>query len=241
MMNQSHIRTELLLGTEALNTLARKHVMIYGIGGVGGYVVEALARAGIGHLTLIDFDTVSESNLNRQICALSSTVGLFKTEVFRQRLLDINPQLHLTIYNQKITEDQLLLEPDCCDYVVDAIDDINAKVALLAKCHELNIPVVASMGAANHLDPTKLRIADISKTEYCPLAKLVRTRLRKQGIHRGICTVFSTEEALPKHELPHLPPTEPGSKSPEGSISYMPAIFGLYCASAVIRDLIKSS
>lgn len=232
------IRSELLFGTEAVQDLKQRHVMIFGVGGVGGYVVEALARANIGHLTLVDFDTVSESNINRQLCALTTTVGQEKTAVFAQRLKEINPEMQVTTYHQKVTPNDLSILEQPCDYVVDAIDDVEAKVALLAYCVQHQIPVVSSMGAANHWDPSKVKVADISKTEYCPLAKIVRTKLKKLEIRHGIKTVFTCEEVRPKHPVPELDQAPCEGKRPEGTVSYMPAIFGLHCAATVIRDLL---
>ena len=171
-MSEIYKRTEALIGSEALNKLKKSHVAIFGIGGVGGYVVEALSRSGIGELTLIDNDTVKESNINRQIVALNSTLGKFKTDVFRERINDINPYIKVN--------------------VVDAIDTVAGKISIIEKCHEEKIPVISSMGTGNKLDPTAFKITDISKTSVCPLARVMRYELKKRGINK-VKVLFSDE------------------------------------------------
>lgn len=230
-------RTELLLGADRMEELSRSHVLIVGLGGVGAYAAEQICRAGIGSLTLIDADTVNESNLNRQLPALHSTLGQPKAEVVARRLLDINPELKLTVMQEFLrderTEEVLSAAP--YDFVVDAIDSLSPKAFLLYHAFRKEIPVVSSMGAGAKTDPAQVKIADISKTCNCALAKAVRKRLRGMGIQKGIPVVFSTEIANPQAIIEV--DNEPCKRTTTGTVSYMPAIFGCYLASYVITRL----
>lgn len=230
-------RTEIMFGAEGMATLRSAHVMVAGCGGVGGAVLEMLARAGIGRLTLVDADCVQSSNINRQLIASSSTVGQLKVDVWRRRLLDINPELQVMTCAEFLEEEntERLLNAQHYDFVVDAIDTVSPKVFLLSQCVLRKIPVISSMGSGGKFDPSKIRLADISKTEYCPLAKVVRTRLAAMGIRHGIPCVFSTEPADKRFVVPA--DGEKYKKSTTGTVSYMPNMFGCWIASYVIREL----
>ena len=233
-------RSELLLGKDGLDRLKGANVLVVGVGGVGAYAAEMLVRAGIGCMTIADSDTVSPSNINRQLIALNSTVGRLKTDVLSERLLDINPQLKLKVVPEYIKDEKTdeILDSDCFDYIVDAIDTLSPKLALIKGALDRNIPLVSSMGAGAKLDPTKMEICDISKTHHCPLAHMLRKRLHKMGIRRGFKAVFSAE---PPIEGAMILCQEQNKKSNVGTISYLPALFGIGCASAAIRDLINKT
>lgn len=228
-------RTALLLGDEAVARLARAHVAVVGLGGVGGAAAEMLARAGVGRLTLVDSDTVADTNRNRQLCALVSTVGKPKTEVVAARLRDIHPALELREVREFLCEENVaaLLEPRP-DAVVDAIDTLSPKIALIQYCLKAGIPLVSSMGSGAKRDATAVRIADISRTRQCPLAHMLRKRLHKLGIREGFQAVYSEE--VPVAEAVVM---EEGrnKKSNVGTISYLPTVFGCACAQAVINQL----
>ncbi len=230
-------RTELLLGEEKLRQLRDAHVLVVGLGGVGAYAAEMIARAGVGELTLADADVVSVSNINRQLVALHSTVGRPKAEVLADRLTDINPGVKLHIVNKYIRDEETytLLDAARYDYVVDAIDTLSPKLALIAAALERGYPLVSSMGAGAKLDPAQLEIADIGRTHHCPLAHMLRKRLHKIGIRSGFRAVFSPE---PAREGAMILCEETNKKSNVGTISYLPALFGIGCASVVIRGLI---
>lgn len=230
-------RTELLLGAEKLDMLRRANVLVVGVGGVGAYAAEMIVRAGVGRMTIADADCVSESNINRQLVALHSTIGRQKCEILAERLLDINPELQLNIVNRfiKDTETDALLDSDNFDYVVDAIDTLSPKLALIKGALERGIPLVSSMGAGAKVDPTLMEIKDISKTHHCPLAHMLRKRLHKIGIKRGFRAVFSPE---PVREGAMILCEEQNKKSNVGTMSYIPALFGIGCASVVVRDII---
>ncbi|MBO5732684.1 MAG: tRNA threonylcarbamoyladenosine dehydratase [Alistipes sp.] len=230
-------RTELLLGSDKLNTLRNAHVLVVGVGGVGAYAAEMVVRAGIGELTIADADVVGLSNINRQLVALHSTVGKQKCEILAARLLDINPELKLHTVNRFIKDDETdaLLDSAKFDYVVDAIDTLSPKLALIKGALDRGIPLVSSMGAGAKTDPTLMEIKDISETHHCPLAHMLRKRLHKIGIKRGFRAVFSPE---PIREGAMILCEEQNKKSNVGTISYIPALFGIGCASVVIRDLI---
>lgn len=229
-------RTELLLGAEKLARLTSSRVLVVGLGGVGAYAAEMLARSGIGSLTIVDADEIAPSNINRQLIALHSTVGASKADILAARLLDINPDLQLSARHEYLqgTAIENLLE-EGFDYVVDAIDTLTPKVSLIKGALDRNIPLVSSMGAGAKTDPTLLEIKDISKSHHCPLAHMLRKRLHKLGIRRGFRVVFSPE---PVREGSMILCEETHKKSNVGTISYMPALFGCYCASVVIRDLL---
>ncbi len=233
-------RTNLLLGAETVNRLKSQHVLIVGVGGVGGYAAEMLCRAGIGELTLVDGDTVNASNINRQLIATTATIGQPKTEVLAQRLIEINPEVQLNTLQRFLTEaemETLLDKP--FDYVVDAIDTIAPKLQLIAHALTRQLPLISSMGAGAKTDPSQIRITDISKTYNCTLAKTIRKRLRKMGIKKGVKTVFSTE--LPDTSSVLLVEGAQNKKSVVGTISYLPAMFGCFLAAEVLKDLIKST
>ena len=231
-------RSELLLGTQCINKLKQANILIVGVGGVGAYAAEMLVRAGIGKMTIADSDTVSLSNINRQLIALHSTVGRVKTDVLAERLKDINPELQLSVIAEYIKDEKTdeILDSQHFDYIVDAIDTLSPKLALIKGALDRNIPIVSSMGAGAKLDPTKMEICDISKTHHCPLAHMLRKRLHKMGIRRGFKAVFSAE---PPIEGAMILCEERNKKSNVGTISYLPATFGIGCASVVIRDLVE--
>jgi tRNA A37 threonylcarbamoyladenosine dehydratase len=230
-------RTELLLGNEKLQILRNAHVLVVGVGGVGAYAAEMVVRAGVGSITIADADKVSESNINRQLVALHSTVGREKCDILAERLKDINPELNITVVNRFIKDDETdaLLDSAKFDYVVDAIDTLSPKLALIKGALDRSIPLVSSMGAGAKTDPTLMEIKDIAKTHHCPLAHMLRKRLHKIGIKRGFWAVFSPE---PIREGAMILCEEQNKKSNVGTISYIPALFGIGCASVVIRDLI---
>jgi tRNA A37 threonylcarbamoyladenosine dehydratase len=230
-------RTSLLLGDEKLKKLQDANVLVVGLGGVGAYAAEMIARAGVGRMTIADADVVSESNINRQLIALHSTVDRPKTEVMAERLRDINPSIELTIVSRFIKDDETdaLLDSNKFDYVVDAIDTLSPKLALIKGALERQIPLVSSMGAGAKTDPAKMEICDIAKTHHCPLAHMLRKRLHKIGIRKGFTAVFSPE---PVREGAMILCEEQNKKSNMGTISYIPATFGIGCASVVIRGLI---
>ncbi len=235
-MNNWLERSELLLGGESMRRLHDANVLVVGLGGVGAYAAEMIARAGIGRMTIADSDTVAESNINRQLIALHSTVGRNKADVLAERLADINPEIELRIVNEYIKDEQtdLLLDSEKFDYAVDAIDTLSPKLALIKGCLDRGYPIVSSMGAGAKLDPTQMEIADISQTHHCPLAHMLRKRLHKIGIRSGFKAVFSPE---PPREGSMIVCEERNKKSNVGTISYIPALFGIGCASVVIRDI----
>lgn len=230
-------RTELLLGEEKLNLLRNANVLVVGVGGVGAYAAEMIVRAGVGRMTIADADKVSESNINRQLVALHSTIGREKCDILAERLKDINPELQLSVVNRFIKDDETdaLLDSDKFDYVVDAIDTLSPKLALIKGALDRGIPLVSSMGAGAKTDPTLMEIKDIAKTHHCPLAHMLRKRLHKIGIKRGFWAVFSPE---PVREGAMILCEEQNKKSNVGTISYIPALFGIGCASVVVRDLV---
>jgi tRNA A37 threonylcarbamoyladenosine dehydratase len=233
-------RTELLIGKENLDRLSAAHVLIAGLGGVGGYVAEQLCRAGIGELTLIDGDKVSPTNRNRQIIALTSNEGQFKTDLMAQRLMDINPGIKLNIIGEYLKEERFsaILEQRC-DYVVDAIDTLTPKVTLLTEAVKRGYAVVSSMGSGGKMNPARVEINDISNSHHCRFAGIVRKYLHRQGIFTGITVVYSPESVSKKAILEVS--GEENKRSVVGTISYMPPVFGCFCASVVIRNLINGN
>ena len=231
-------RTELLVGPEGLERLFESSVAVIGLGGVGAYAAEMLCRAGVGHLILLDSDVVSESNKNRQLIALDSTIGKPKIAVLAERLKDINPDVRLTLINCYLEEGsiQQLLGEHKVDFLVDAIDTLAPKIALIKYCVESGIPHVSSMGAGAKFDATAVRLADLSKSYNCPLAYILRKKLRKVGISKGFKVVFSEE--LPRREA-IVAVEERNKKSNVGTISYLPAVFGCVCAQAAVEHLLK--
>jgi tRNA A37 threonylcarbamoyladenosine dehydratase len=238
MSEQKFARTELIIGQEGLQKLKNSKVAVLGVGGVGSYTVEALARAGIGSLVLVDFDVVDATNINRQLHALHNSVGKVKVELMAERVKLINPDISVTTIQEFYTPengDEIL--DSSLDYVVDAIDTVTNKLDLIKRCVTSNIPVVASMGAGNKIDPTAFKVGDISETSVCPLAKVVRRELRKAGINQGVKVVYSTEPAI----KPAVDLSTPLKKQAPGSISFVPATAGLILASVVVRDLLLKS
>lgn len=230
-------RTELLVGKEGLEKLKKSHVLVVGLGGVGGYAAEQLCRAGIGELTLIDGDTVQPSNRNRQIIALKSTENESKAETIAKRFKDINPDCKLNVIPEYIRDERMLeiLQSAKYDYVIDAIDTLSPKVFLIYHSLNLGLKIVSSMGSGGKMNPEKIQIADISKSHTCPLAYMVRKRLHRLGIRKGFQVVFSPEE-IPAHAMHEDISTN--KRTTIGTISYMPPLFGCFCASVVIRDLL---
>ncbi len=235
---EPYSRTELLLGPAAMDKLKNATVAVFGLGGVGGYAVEALARCGIGALELVDHDTISLTNLNRQILATRSTVGMDKAEAARLRVLDIDPEIRVTARKE-------FFSPDTADrfdfsrysYVIDAIDTVTGKLALITAAQAAGVPIISSMGTGNKLDPFKFQIADITKTSVCPLARVMRKECAKRGI-RHLKVLFSTEDPVVPaggctEELPQ------GRRSLPGSVSFVPSVAGLMIAGEVVKDLIK--
>ncbi len=232
-------RTELLIGNENLMKLQRSHVLVVGMGGVGSFAAEFICRAGVGTMTIVDGDVVDPSNRNRQLPALATTHGLSKAEVMAERLLSINPELKLNVIKEFLSPDQAeQILSNKYDYVVDAIDSITPKIYFMKTAYEKGIRMVSSMGAGAKLDPTLLKVADISETYICPFAQYVRKRLKDYKIYKGIKTVFSPEKPIKESLM--LTEGTSFKKSAYGTISYLPATFGSVCASVVIRDLIES-
>ena len=221
----------MLIGANALEKLKKARVAVFGVGGVGGYVVEALARVGVGTLDIIDNDTVSVSNINRQIIALTSTVGQYKTEVMAKRIKDINPNAVVNVHNLFFLPDTPF-DFSVYDYVVDAIDTVAGKVELISLAKRANTPVISAMGAGNKVDPTAFTVADISKTSTCPLARAMRRELKKRGIE-GVKTVYSKEEGQAVNLA-----EEGAKKAVPASIAFVPSVMGLIIAGEVIKDLI---
>ncbi|WP_028829147.1 tRNA threonylcarbamoyladenosine dehydratase [Proteocatella sphenisci] len=230
---EQFFRTYLLFGADAMEILKNSHVAIFGVGGVGSFSAEAIVRSGVGEVTLVDFDTVDITNLNRQIPALLSTVGELKTEVMKERLLSINPNLKINIFSQKyLPENSGDFFKAKYDYVVDAIDIVTSKIHLIKTCIDKGIPVISSMGMGNKTDPSKIQITDLSKTSMCPLAKVMRKELRDRGII-NLDVVYSTEEARkPVESIPSS-----GKREVAASCAFVPSVGGLFMASFVIRKL----
>lgn len=231
-------RTSILMGEEGLKALEKSVVVVVGLGGVGAYAAEMLCRAGVGKLVLLDSDTVSVTNKNRQLIALDSTIGRYKTDVLAERLKDINPNIELDLICEYLEEDnvEVLLGSYNPDYLVDAIDTLSPKIALIKYCMDNSIKLVSSMGSGAKYDATSIRIKDLSKSFNCPLAYMLRKKLRKIGISKGFDVVFSEE--LPDKDA-IVPMEERNKKSQVGTVSYLPAVFGCICAQAVITHLIK--
>ena len=235
-MEHPFLREEMLLGADALERLRQSHVIVFGIGGVGSYAAEGLARAGVGALTLVDEDTVGVTNLNRQLCALHSTLGQYKSDVMAQRVLDINPDCRVTSVPARYSEEtKERFFAQRYDYIVDAIDLVSCKLSLIQTAKERNIPIVSAMGTGNKLDPTQFRITDISKTSGCHLARVMRKELRARGILHH--TVLFSEELPRTPEALEAPP--PGRRSIPASVSWVPSCAGLMLAGFVVQELIK--
>ncbi|MCR5836735.1 MAG: tRNA threonylcarbamoyladenosine dehydratase [Lachnospiraceae bacterium] len=245
-------RTKLLIGEKGVDKLANARVAVFGIGGVGGYVCEALARSGVGHFDLIDNDTVSLTNINRQIIALHSTVGKYKTEVMRDRMRDINPEVEVEIHNCFfLPENADEFDFSKYDYVVDAVDTVAAKLSVIVKAKEEGVPVISSMGAGNKLDPTQFKVADIYKTKVCPLAKVMRRELKNRGIKK-LKVVYSEELPVKQDEKTVKAYNENDFENPEiekksnkrstpGSTAFVPSVAGLIIAGEVIKDIVNKN
>ena len=225
-MKEQFSRTAQLLGNENVEKLFDKHVIVFGVGGVGGYVVEALVRSGVGNISIVDNDVVNESNINRQIIAFHSTIGMQKVDVLKNRILDINPNCQVFVHNQFfLPENSNDFDFSIYDYVVDAVDTVTAKIEIIKKSKESNVPVISSMGTGNKLNPVGFKVSDISKTKVCPLARVMRNELKKRGISKVKC-VYSEENPVIQTKTP-------------ASVAFVPPVAGLLIASEVIEDLIK--
>lgn len=223
-MKEQFSRMAQLLGNENVENLFDKHVIVFGVGGVGGYVVEALARSGIGKISIVDNDVVNESNINRQIIALHSTVGMQKVEVLKNRILDINPECQVFVYNQFfLPENSNDFDFSIYDYVVDAVDTVTAKIEIIKKSKESNVPVISSMGTGNKLNPMGFKVSDVSKTKVCPLARVMRNELKKRGISKVKC-VYSEENPVIQTQTP-------------ASVAFVRPVAGLLIASEIVKDL----
>lgn len=233
-MDMEFERTRRVIGSEGMDKLKKAAVMVLGVGGVGGQCIEALARSGVGHLILVDSDTVSETNINRQIVALHSTIGRLKTEVMKERIHDICPQLRVTTYETFVLEENLSeIMKQRPDYIVDAIDTVSAKLALAQYCQREEIPLISSMGTGNKLDPFQFEITDISKTSVCPLCKVMRRECRNRGIKK-LKVLYSREEPRVPEETQEV---VEGKRSIPGSVAFVPPVAGLMLAGEVIREL----
>lgn len=229
-MQNQFSRTELLIGKEAIEKLQKSKVAIFGIGGVGSYVLEGLVRAGVGNFILVDKDEVDITNLNRQIIATKETVGKPKVEVAKERVLSINPNANVEIYQEFFLPESKGILDETVDYIVDSVDTVTAKIELVIRANKLNIPIISSMGTGNKLDPTRFEVTDIYKTSVCPLAKVMRKELKNRGIKK-LKVVYSKEEPI-KHE-------NVDGKQVPASISFVPSVAGLIIAGEVIKDIIK--
>lgn len=224
-METQFSRTELLIGEEGIKRLSSCRVAVFGIGGVGGYTVEALARSGVGAIDIIDNDKVALSNINRQIIATHSTVGEYKVDVMKARIADINPECKVAAYNTFfLPETAGEFDFTLYDYVVDAIDTVSGKIAIIEKAKQNGVPVISAMGAGNKLDATAFEVADVSKTSVCPLARVMRRELKKRGI-KGVKAVYSKEEPVVSERVP-------------GSVAFVPSVVGLIIAGEVVKDLV---
>ncbi len=240
-MTNQFVRTQLLIGEESIEKLASSRVAVFGIGGVGGYTCEALVRSGVGHFDLIDDDKVCLSNLNRQIIATHSSIGKYKVDVMRERMLDINPEVEVNVHQCFFLPENADEFPFAdYDYVVDAVDTVTAKIALIMKCKEVGVPIISSMGAGNKLDASAFKVADIYKTNVCPLAKVMRRELKKRGVKK-LKVVYSEElpitpdsvsDGESKEEIAHA------RRSTPGSIAFVPSVAGLIIAGEVVKDII---
>jgi len=237
-MKEQFERTQLLLGDEGIDKLNNARVAVFGVGGVGGHVCEALARSGIGEIDIIDNDTVSITNVNRQIVAVHSTVGRLKVDVMRDRMLDINPDIKVNTYAKFFLPDNADEFPfEKFDYVVDCIDTVTGKIGIIMKAQSLNIPIISAMGAGNKLDPTKFKVADIYKTDMCPLAKTMRRELKKRGV-RKLKVVYSDEQPrIPGNREAIINEGGPRKRDIPGSTAFVPAVAGLIIAGEVIKDI----
>lgn len=234
MISEQNSRSAILLGEDAIEKLKGSRVAVFGVGGVGGYICEALARAGVGSIDIFDKDTVSVSNINRQIIATHKTVGRPKVEVMRERMLDINPDCQVNIYEVfYLPECADKYDLSCYDYIADAVDTVSAKLEIVTRAHRIGVPVISAMGAGNKLDPTAFEVSDIYKTEVCPLARVMRRELKARGVKR-LKVVYSKEEP----QRSDIVDAESGKPVP-GSLPFVPSVMGLIMAGEIIKDLSK--
>lgn len=234
-MSETFIRTELLLGSEGVKKLKQSKVAIFGVGGVGGYVAEALARSGVGSFVLVDKDVVSQSNINRQIIATTKTIGMSKTQVMKERILDINPEAQVEVRECFfLPETAGEFDFTQYSYVVDAVDTVTAKVELVMQAKAAGVPIISSMGAGNKLDPTRFEVADIYKTSVCPLARVMRRELKKRNI-KSLKVVYSKEEAMTPKEIL----SDESKRVIPGSVAFVPSVAGLIIAGEVIKDIVQ--
>lgn len=225
-------REAMLIGDEAIDILLSSKVALFGVGGVGSYAAEALARCGVGEIELIDNDTVSLSNINRQLCALHSTLGRNKTDVVAERLLDINPALKVTVNNTFVLPENIdSFDFSSYDFIIDAIDTVSGKIAIIRRANELGIPMISSMGTGNKTNPSALTVSDISKTSVCPLARVMRRELKKRGVYK-LKVIFSTEE-------PKTPSQNDEKKAPPASIAFVPSVAGLLATSEAVKEILS--
>ncbi len=234
-MSNQFSRTELLIGKEGIEKLQNSKVAIFGIGGVGSFVVEGLVRAGVGSFVLVDNDKICLTNLNRQIISTRKTVGKPKVEVAKERILEINPEANVEIHQEFFMPDSQGILDDTVDYIIDAVDTVTAKIELVMRANKLNIPIISSMGTGNKLDPTRFEVTDIYKTSICPLAKVMRKELRSRGVKK-LKVVYSKEEPI---KLAKTTEENKEKKQVPGSISFVPSVVGLIIAGEVIKDIIK--
>ena len=234
MLNQFS-RTELLIGKDGLEKLKNSKIAVFGIGGVGSFVVEGLARSGIENFVLIDNDTICLTNLNRQIHATTKTIGMYKVDVMKQRILDINPDANIEIYKEfYLPESKIKILNKNIDYIVDAIDTVTTTVLLACQARDLEIPIISAMGTGNKLDPTRFEVTDIYKTSMCPLAKIMRKKLKENGVKK-LKVVYSKEEPI----KPYYDEIRKEEKVKAGSISFVPSVVGMIIAGEVIKDILK--
>lgn len=236
-------RSELLLSKESIKLLSKKHIAVFGLGGVGSYVVETLARTGISNFTLIDHDVITNTNINRQIYALNSTIGKYKVDVAKKRILDINPNCNINTHKIFVLENTINeIDFSSFDYIIDAIDTITAKLLIIEKAKSFNIPIISSMGTGNKLDPSKFQIADINKTSVCPLAKVMRYELKKRNI-KDVKVLFSTETPIKisnnSFESNSSNNNDTNKRQVPGSVAFVPSIAGILIAREVILNLIN--
>lgn len=235
-MQERLMRTEMLLGSEAMERLSAARVAVFGVGGVGGYIAEALARSGVGTIDLIDSDRVAESNINRQIIALSGTVGQYKVDVMKERIRDINPEIQVNTFPCFfLPENKDMFDFGSYSYIADAVDTVTAKIELVMQAEQFQVPIISSMGAGNKLNPAAFEVADIYKTSVCPLAKVMRRELKKRGIKR-LKVVYSKEEAL-RPLIEEQAPDGSSRRSIPGSIAFVPSVAGLIMAGEIIKDI----
>lgn len=235
-MQERLIRTEMLLGSEAMERLNKARVAVFGIGGVGGHIAEALARSGVGEIDLIDSDKVAESNINRQLIALSSTVGQYKVNVMRERIREINPQIKVNVFPCFfLPENKDMFDFSSYSYIADAVDTVTAKIELVMEAQKYHVPIISSMGAGNKLNPAAFEVADIYKTSVCPLAKVMRRELKKRGI-KQLKVVYSKEEPI-KPGIEEAVPDGSSRRSIPGSIAFVPSVAGLIMAGEIVKDI----